>query len=169
MTPHDAKSVLPVDRVCAAALVLLLCAGGCGSTGYRLTTPAADASRVKRITPGKTTFSDILDWFGPPHCIIDGTRQIPEFRGWGFSPTPGRIATRTFTSPPGEVILLYGGVEYAERTSGTTHSRTSKRKVTRKSVTKDLLVYVSKERRIVTAFAYSGEPTASPRDGNGEK
>jgi hypothetical protein len=169
MTPNDVMPVVRVGRSGAAGLLLLLCAGGCGYTGYRLTTPAPDASRVKRITPGKTTFSDILDWFGPPHAIIDGTRQIPEFRGPIFVPTPARPATRTFTSPQGQVILVYEGFEYAEHSSGTTHSRTSEWTTTRKSVTKDLLVYVSKDRRIVTAFAYSGEPTGFTRDRNGEK
>ena len=168
MTLRDPSSPLPVGWA-GAALVLLLCGGGCTSTGYRLTTPAADASRVKRITQGKTTFSDILDWFGPPDSIIDGTRQIPEFRGPSCLPTPGRPATRTFISPPGQVILMYEGFEYAEHSSGTTHSSSSERNVTRKSVTKDLLVYVSKDRRIVTTFAYSGEPTSSARDRNGDK
>ncbi len=63
-----------------------------------------DEARIGEIKPGTTTFSEILEWFGPPDYIIDGTQQIYDT----VSATGGpEIPTRVFTAPPGMVICIY--------------------------------------------------------------
>ncbi|MCI0561459.1 MAG: hypothetical protein MN733_23475 [Nitrososphaera sp.] len=37
-----------------------------------------DRTNITRLKAGVTTLSEVLDWFGPPDKIIDGTQKIPE-------------------------------------------------------------------------------------------
>lgn len=61
------------------------------------------------IKPGETTFSEILDWFGPPHFVIDGTQEMLDVEAVMASKSPwiGFLPTRTLTAPEGMVILVY--------------------------------------------------------------
>ena len=87
-----------------------------------------DKEKVARIKPGVTTLSEILEWFGPPWSIIDGTQY--GLRGEFISREPGKplpaatagptsgvprviglmkyVHSNAWTAPAGMVILAYG-------------------------------------------------------------
>lgn len=59
-----------------------------------------DRHKIALIEPGATHLAQILEWFGPPDYIIDGTQQMPDV-------SSGMQGTRTLTAPEGTVILIY--------------------------------------------------------------
>jgi hypothetical protein len=87
-----------------------------------------DKNKVALIKPGVTTLSEILEWFGPPWSIIDGTQY--GLRGEFISRQPGTplpaatagptsgaprvvgvmkyVQSNAWTAPDGMVILAYG-------------------------------------------------------------
>ena len=80
---------------------------GCGTVFMKATTGLPlDKSKIKRIMPGVTTFSEILAWLGPPDFIIDGTQRMVD-EAAPISDLSAPVATRTLASPDGEVILIY--------------------------------------------------------------
>jgi hypothetical protein len=64
-----------------------------------------DGNSLAAIKVGETGLRDILEWFGPPTQIVDGTRTIWDLES-PITPT-GQLATRTLSSRNGEVLLLY--------------------------------------------------------------
>ena len=90
-----------------AALIAVYLLNGCIAVKVESTHGSAlDTKQIDSIKPGITKFSDILEWFGPPDFIIDGTQQIVDFeRSSGM--VYGSISTRTLTAPDEMVILIY--------------------------------------------------------------
>ncbi len=64
-----------------------------------------DVSKLDEVQVGVTDLRDILEWFGPPDFIIDGTQEILDRQG-GLA-AGLQLPTRTLSAPEGTVILLY--------------------------------------------------------------
>jgi hypothetical protein len=64
-----------------------------------------DGDSLAAIRVSETGLRDILEWFGPPTQIVDGTQTILDVQA-SVTPT-GQLATRTLSSRSGEVLLLY--------------------------------------------------------------
>lgn len=64
-----------------------------------------DGDSLAAIEVGETGLRDILEWFGPPSQIVDGTQTIADPEA-PITPA-GKLATRTLSSRSGEVLLLY--------------------------------------------------------------
>ena len=64
-----------------------------------------DGDSLAAIEVGETGLRDILEWFGPPSQIVDGTQTVPDPEA-PMTPA-GKLATRTLSSRSGEVLLLY--------------------------------------------------------------
>lgn len=95
----NAKRLIIVATVfssCASCTVL--------STTLRLSGPL-DVSKVSEIQAGVTDLRDILEWFGPPDFIVDGTQEIYDQKGGVMSGL--HFPTRTLSAPEGTVIFLY--------------------------------------------------------------
>ena len=85
---------------------------GCMSFNQKLKSGISLSNdKILLIELGKTNFSEILERFGPPDYIIDGTQKILDteaaFGGGGLSYIYNPIPTRTLISPDGMVILIY--------------------------------------------------------------
>ena len=140
----------------ALALGSLVLGTGCvGSHDWEFSYEGFEAHLVDRIEPGRTTFYEVLDLLGPPDSIIDGKQEISA----NTMTASMKVPTRVLTSPAGEVILLYSGMQAEGAMSGNMFDyqySSADRPV-------ELMVYVSKRSRLVTSVA--GPPDASPSKG----
>lgn len=94
-----------VMRLIIVAAVLGSCVScTVGSKTLRLR-PPLDVSKLNEVESGVTALRDILEWFGPPDFIIDGTQEIYDLQS-GLV-TGLQVPTRTLSAPEGTVILLY--------------------------------------------------------------
>jgi hypothetical protein len=87
--------------------------GSCAS--FKSTTTSGtplDLSKLNEVQVGVTDLRAILEWFGPPEQIIDGTREILDEQARMTFNVP--IATRTLSAPDGAVILLYPNQRQAD-------------------------------------------------------
>ena len=157
---------------CSAMLLMLV---GCRGVGSPVTLNPFHEEHIPDIELGRTTFSQVLEWFGPPDAIIDGRQEIAEAdlsRLWicPWESSRGVMPNkRTLSAPEGQVILLYRELEITSKASGVVvawawrsrmefHTDTATRP-------KDLLIYLSKDRRIVTDVASSIRPAGVADDG----
>ena len=111
-----------------------------------------DVNKPKKIEPGVTDLSDILEWFGPPDLIIDGTKEIFDRQGML---NPGlRLPTRTLSAPEGEVIFLYTMNLRAEvRSVEVAHPIATVQKKRFGVRVNELMIFVRKrDHKIVNAF-----------------
>ncbi|MCI0400376.1 MAG: hypothetical protein L0Z68_03615 [Gammaproteobacteria bacterium] len=63
----------------AMAACLLTLLTGCMTSAQTLRLAPGvpfDRGKIAGIKPGVTTFSEVLNWFGPPDYIIDGTKTV---------------------------------------------------------------------------------------------
>ena len=73
-----------------------------------------DADRLAQVKVGRTGLREILEWFGPPDYIIDGTQNIPEHTPQLSIQTSQ--GTRTLSSRSNEVLLIYTAGERVQST-----------------------------------------------------
>jgi hypothetical protein len=120
---------------------------GCSGTGtmkMRAAPPAA-SDRSGFITPGTTTFSEILDQLGPPDYIIDGRQEIVDVAGDALGLAGSPIPTRTLTAPDGMVILIYTSSISQLDFQGWSSMHVQRR------VSNEIFIYLSKEDRTVVS------------------
>lgn len=120
-----------------------------------------DYQKVELIIPGKTNLSEILEWFGPPDSIIDGTQQIVDIEGFTAS---GSIPTRTLISPDGMVILIYKDLTFTGTLKGALIVAAGMFQTYNEINENELFIYLSKEDHTVEAVV-SGL-SAEERDTN---
>ncbi len=101
MTALFRSLTLVVVLVASASTISCVSSKVTGAIGKPL-----DSDSLAAIKPGETGLREILEWFGPPNQIVDGTQTIldPEH----LTTSWGAIKTRTLSSRDGEVLLLYG-------------------------------------------------------------
>jgi hypothetical protein len=111
-----------------------------------------DLGKLKEVQAGVTDLRDILEWFGPPDHIIDGTQEIIDEQGGA---TPGlQFATRTLSAPEGAVILLYSNLR---REDSVVHASTpagvaGKHQYAARA--NEMMIFVRKgDHKVLSAFA----------------
>lgn len=148
------------SRIFATLIVLIVTFSLTGCITHRTITVGipVDKSKVALIKPGITTFSEILEWFGPPDYIIDGTQRMVDeaARIPGDSPYKP-IPTRTLTSPEGMVILIYSNATI--KTGGgsfggvTGFVRAERMQLQTEHDLNEIFIYLSKKDRVVMEVA----------------
>jgi len=97
-----------IVRLIIIASMLGSCVSCVTFTASRMTLEVGaprDVSKLNEIQEGVTDLRDILEWFGPPDLIIDGTQEIFDQQS-GFQ-SSAQLPTRTLTAHEGTVVLLY--------------------------------------------------------------
>lgn len=148
-------------RRVASALCLILAGAllsSCASFKSTTTTGTPlDLSKLKEVQTGVTDLRAILEWFGPPEQIIDGTQEILDDQARLMPGVP--IATRTLSAPEGAVILLYSNQRRADSSmvmTGTPVGAAGKDRYTVHS--NEMMIFIRKrDHKVVNVLV--GEPT----------
>lgn len=149
-----------MNRTCQAPAAIAICylalLTGCMTSAqtFKLAPGVPlDRSKIALIKAGVTTLSEVLDWFGPPDYIIDGTKRMlepippPYFL---FHPIETSVPTRVLTAPEGTVILVYavreGQIDYSHLLVAPVVTGV---KIAHDYHEQELYIYLSKKDRIV--------------------
>jgi hypothetical protein len=120
-----------------------------------------DWDRLPEVESGVTTFSEILQLFGPPHYIIDGAKELVDnYALANAKPCFSAIPTRMLSAPEGQVILIYQHTKGKLTLKGPAVAA-ALLKLSNDMRPNELFIYLSKKDWIV-AHVVSG-----PRDSDG--